>query len=537
MDTYDVVVVGAGVSGLYQLHELRRHGFSVLVVEAGDDLGGTWYWNRYPGCRFDSESYTYGFSFSEEILEEWEWSEHFAAQPETLRYLNFVAEKLDLRRDIRFGTRVKSAVFDESANTWDVECSDGAGDPTVVRCGVLITAIGALSVPSMPAIDGTGTFEGPEHHTGRWPHEDLDFTGKRVGVIGTGASGVQVIQEAAKTAASLTVFQRSPNWCAPLHNSPIDHETQHEIKETYAEIFARCRTTFGQFIHDSDKRNAMDLSAAERDEFYEKLYSEPGFGIWMGNFRDVLVDEAANDTLTEFVAGKIRSRVEDPALAERLIPMTHGFGTRRVPLETKYYEVYNQDNVDLVDLRDTPIEAVEPTGIRTTEGHHDLDVVIYATGFEAVTGGFERIDFSGIGGATLGDAWAEGPRTYLGLQIPSFPNLFTLVGPHNSATFCNIPRCIEQNVEWVRDILLHGREKGATRIEATDAAADEWTEHVVEAAGRMLFSKTDSWFTGVNSNRADRSGRRVLLYAGGAPRHRERCDEVAANDYEGFNIS
>jgi cation diffusion facilitator CzcD-associated flavoprotein CzcO len=540
---FDAIVVGAGVSGLYQLHRLRNLGLSVHVFEAGGDLGGTWYWNRYPGCRFDSESYSYGYSFSEEILEEWSWSEHFAPQPETLRYLNFVAAKLDLRRDIRFDSRVRSATFDSGANQWEVELTDGHR----ARSWLLITGIGALSVPVMPAIEGIDSFGGPAHHTGLWPHEPIDFAGKRVAVIGTGATGVQVIQEVAKTAGTLTVFQRSPNWCAPLHNSPIDPATQRRIKATYPEIFDRCRQTFGQFIHDSDRRNALEVTPAEREELYEKLYAEPGFGIWMANFRDVLIDEEANRTISDFVAAKIRSRVDDPAVAAKLIPTDHGFGTRRVPLETGYYEVYNQPNVTLVDLRETPIERITPSGILTADqaaehtadqaAEHTLDLIIYATGFDAVTGAFDRIEFRGIGGRTLAEAWAGGPRTYLGLQTPGFPNLFTLVGPHNSATFCNIPRCIEQNVDWVTDLVEHARRRGISRIEATEEAAAEWTAHVHQAADRMLFSRVSSWFTGVNSNQEGRQERRVLLYAGGAPKHRERCDEVAANAYEGFVLT
>ncbi len=528
---YDALIIGAGVSGLYQLHELRGLGLQAHIFEAGGGVGGTWYWNRYPGCRFDSESYTYGYSFSEEILQEWSWSEHFSPQPETLRYLEFVADKLDLPRDITFDARVAAARYDDVTNQWEVELVDGRR----ARTWLLITAIGALSTPVLPRIDGIDSFDGPAHHTGRWPHEPVDFTGKRVAVIGTGATGVQVIQEVAKTADTLTVFQRTPNWCAPLHNSPIDDETQARIKAGYAEIFEQCRKTFGQFIHDSDRRNALEVSEQERLALYEKLYAEPGFGIWMANFRDVLVDEGANRTISDFVAQKIRERVQDPAVADKLIPTDHGFGTRRVPLETRYFEVYNQPNVRLVDLRETPIERITPTGIRTSTEDLPFDLLIFATGFDAVTGAFDRIRFEGRDGATLADTWRSGPWTNLSLQVPGYPNLFTLVGPHNSATFCNIPRCIEQNVQWVTELVAHARANGITRIEATAEAADRWTEHVGQAADRMLFSKINSWFTGVNRN-AGHDTRRVLLYAGGAPTHRKHCDEAAANGYEGFDL-
>ncbi|MBV1904690.1 MAG: NAD(P)/FAD-dependent oxidoreductase [Pseudomonadales bacterium] len=526
---YDAVIIGAGVSGLYQLYCLRQLGLSVRVIEAADDVGGTWYWNRYPGARFDSESYSYGYSFSDELLSEWNWSEHFSSQPETLRYLNFVADKFELRRDIQFGSRVTAATFNENDNNWVLEIEGGSK----VCAQFLITALGPLSIPTMPNIEGIDSFQGESYQTARWPHESVDFTGKRVAVIGTGATGVQVIQEVAKTAAQLTVFQRTPNWCAPLHNGPIDDETQAEIKASYPEIFEKCRNSHGGFIHTADKRNALEVSAEEREAFYEKLYGERGFGIWMGNFRDVLIDQDANDTLSEFVAKKIRQRVKNPELAKMLIPTNHGFGTRRVPLETKYYEVYNQENVQLVDIRATPIEKVTEKGISTSAADFDLDMIIYATGFDAITGGFDHIDISGTTGQRLKDKWKDGPRTYLGLQIEGFPNLFTLVGPHNASTFCNIPRCSEQNVEWVSGLIGHMREHGLKRVEATKAAENEWTEHVYESAERMLFTKVSSWFMGINSNLPGKQKPTFLLYAGGAPNYREKCDEIASHEYEG----
>ena len=350
---YDVVVIGVGLSGMYQLHRLRGLGLSARVFEAGDGVGGTWYWNRYPGARFDSESWTYGYSFSDELLREWEWSEHFAAQPETLRYCNFVADKLDLRRDIEFNHRIKAVAYDEPANQWEIESEDGRR----ARARFLVTAIGPLSAPTMPTIPGVESFRGESYHTGTWPHRPVSFAGKRVAVIGTGATGVQAITEIAKTVGHLTVFQRTPNWCAPLHNSAIDAATQARIKATYGEIFAVCRDSFGCFIHQADPRNALDVSPEVREAFYEKRYGEPGFGIWMGNFRDVLIDKDANATITEFMRRKIRERVRDPEVAEKLIPTNHGFGTRRVPLESGYYEVFNQANVRLVDLRETPDRA------------------------------------------------------------------------------------------------------------------------------------------------------------------------------------
>ena len=350
----DAIVIGAGMSGLYQLIRLRELGMTALVLEAGTGVGGTWYWNRYPGCRFDSESYSYGYSFDKDLLAEWDWSEHFAPQPETERYLNRVADKYDLRRDIRFRSRVLSARWDESSRSWSVELEDG----TRFCSRFLITAIGALSSPTMPAFPGMDDFQGQSFHTGLWPKEPVDFAGKRVAVIGTGASGVQTIQEVAKTAAQLTVFQRTPNWCAPLHNAKIAPEEMAEIRTRYDEIFARCQETFACFLHTADPRNTFDVTAEEREAFLEKLYSERGFGIWVGNFKDLLTNREANAVVSEFIANKIRARVHDQRVAEMLIPKNHGFGTRRVPLETRYYEVYNQPNVLLVDSRATPIERI-----------------------------------------------------------------------------------------------------------------------------------------------------------------------------------
>jgi len=529
---YDVIVIGAGISGMYQLHRLRGLGLCVRVFEAGDGVGGTWYWNRYPGARFDSESWTYGYSFSDEILREWEWSEHFAAQPETLRYCNFVADKLDLCRDIEFGCRIRAAVYDETAGEWEIESEDGRR----ARARFLITAIGPLSAPTMPTIPGVESFRGEAYHTGRWPHEPVSFERKRVAVIGTGATAVQAITEIAKTVGHLTVFQRTPNWCAPLHNSTIDAATQARIKATYPEIFARCRESFGCFIHDADPRKALEVSPQEREAFFAKLYREPGFGIWMGNFRDVLINEEANATITEFMRGKIRERVKDPIVAEKLIPTNHGFGTRRVPLESGYYEVYNQPNVRLVDLRETPIERITPAAVKTTDAEYEADMLIYATGFDAITGAFDRIDIRGRGGRRLREKWAQGPRTYLGLQIEGFPNLFTLVGPHNAATFCNIPRCIEQNVDWVTALIAYMRDRGHTRVEPTPEAERDWLEHVHDTGRRMLFTQVDSWMMGINSNVAGKDRRTFIVYAGGAPKYREKCDAVAAGGYVGFTF-
>ncbi|MBL6454621.1 NAD(P)/FAD-dependent oxidoreductase [Belnapia sp. T6] len=523
---YDAIVVGAGMSGMYQLIRLRQLGLRGRVFEAGTDVGGTWYWNRYPGARFDSESYSYGFSFDPELLQEWSWSEHFAPQPETLRYLNHVAEKYDLRRDIQFNSRVASAHYADDWRGWTVTLEDGSR----YRARYLITAIGVLSAPTLPRIAGIESFRGQSWHTARWPKEKVDFTGQRVAVIGTGATGVQTIQEVAKTAAHLTIFQRTPNWCAPLHNRPITEDEQQRIKASYPEIFRRCQETFSCFLHTPDPRGTFEVTPEEREAFYEELYASPGFGIWVGNFRDMLTDPAANREISDFVARKIRQRVKDPRLAEMLIPKNHGFGTRRLPLETRYYEVYNQDNVTLVDSRATPIERITPTGIKTSEAEFEFDIIIYATGFDALTGAFDRIDIRGTDGQRLKETWSGGAQTFMGMLVEGFPNMLMLLGPHTALG--NIPRSIEYNVEWVSDLLRHMQEHGLTRVEARPEAVQAWTDHVKSCAAGLLTFEVDSWMTGVNRNVEGKQTRTIARYAGSAPAYRAWCDAVAAKGYQ-----
>lgn len=531
--SFDVIVIGAGIAGLYQLYRLRELGLKVRVFETGSGLGGTWYWNRYPGARFDSESYTYGYSFSDELLQDWNWSEHFAAQPETLSYLNHVADRFDLRRDIQFDARVASAAFDDDTRHWTVTLEGGAQ----VSTRFLVTAMGPLSAQTMPRIPGIEDFRGQSFHTSRWPSEPVEFAGKRVAVIGTGATGVQVIQTIASQVGQLTVFQRTPNWCTPLHNRPVSDEEQRTIKAGYPAMFERLRQTPGCYIHDTDPRGTFEVTEEEREAFWEKLYAEPGFSIWMANFRDVLTDPKANALFSEFVARKIRQRVKDPAVAERLIPKGHGFGTRRVPQETRYYEAYNLPHVRLVDMQRTPIERITERGIKTSDAAYDFDMIVYATGFDAVLGAFERIEFRGPDGTRLKEHWADGPKTFLGLMSAGFPNLMTIVGPHNASTRCNIPRCIEQNVDWVTDLMCTARDRGLTRIEARPDAEADWTQHVEGLAEGMLYAQVDSWLTGINSNVDGRDVRRILQYQGGAPAYRARCDEVAAGGYAGMELS
>ena len=522
---FDAVVIGAGVSGLYQLYRLRQLGLKVRVFETGTGVGGTWYWNRYPGARFDSESYTYGYSFSPELLQEWSWEERFASQPETERYLNYVADKFDLRRDIQFKSRVTAAQYREETRSWDVVLEDGR------RYGTrfLITAIGVLSAPTMPRIPGVETFTGQSCHTHYWPKEPVNFAGKRVAVIGTGATAVQTIQEVAKTVGHLTVFQRTPNWCAPLHNGKIGTDEMRQIRASYPEILARCAETPGCFIHAPDPRATQEVTPEEREAFWEKLYGEPGFGIWQGNFRDILTDREANALISDFIARKIRERVKDPAVAEKLIPKNHGFGTRRVPLETRYYEVYNQPNVKLVDINETPIERITPTGIKTSDAEYEFDIIIYATGFDAITGSFDRIDIRGIDGCRLKDKWNAGPQTYLGILVEGFPNMLMVMGPH--AGLGNFPRAAEYSVEWVTGLVRFAHERGLTRIEATSAGVAEWTDHVMALGDGLLMNEIDSWMTGVNRNVEGKQTRKIMRYSGGHPAFRQHCDAVSADGY------
>ncbi|WFU30754.1 NAD(P)/FAD-dependent oxidoreductase [Bradyrhizobium brasilense] len=528
---YDVIIIGAGLSGMYQLYRLRELGLSARVFEAGTGVGGTWYWNRYPGARFDSESYSYGYSFSKELLEEWEWSEHFAGQPETLRYCNHVADKFDLRRDIQFESRVTSAIYQDDTRSWRITLESGAQH----SCRFLITAIGPLSTPTLPRIEGRDDFGGQSFHTARWPKEKVDFTGKRVAVIGTGATGIQTIQTIAGEVGHLTVFQRTANWAAPLHNGKIDAETQARIKAGYPEIFARCKETFACFVHTPDPRGAFEVSAAEREAFYEKLYAERGFGIWQGNFKDILIDRKANATISDFVARKIRQRVTNQAVAEMLIPKNHGFGTRRLPLETFYYEVYNRDNVELVDIKETPIERITPEGIRTTDKDYAFDIIIYATGFDAITGSFDKIDFRGAHGARLKEKWTHGPETYLGLMVDGFPNMMMLMGPHTALG--NIPRSIEYSVDWVTGLIRFAQERDLTFLDATPEGTADWTEHVKALGVGLLSNEVDSWMTGINRNVEGKQTRIVARYSGSAPAYRARCDEVAAKGYAELRLA
>jgi cation diffusion facilitator CzcD-associated flavoprotein CzcO len=523
VEQFDAIVIGAGVSGLYELYRLRQLGLSMRCLEDGGDVGGTWYWNRYPGCRFDSESETYGYSFSKELLQEWDWKEHFSGQPENERYLNYVADKFDLRRDIQFNSRVISAIYDERANRWEIQLESGQR----MRAQFLVAAVGILSARYIPPFEGIDTFKGESYHTSRWPKEKVDFTGKRVAVIGTGATAVQLIPIIAKEVHHLTVFQRTPNYCAPLRNSMVTEETQRRFKATYPEIHKRCHETSAAFTHDYDPRSLFDVSPEERLARFEELWAQPGFAKWLANFQDIMTNREANEIFAEFVRNKIRARVKDPVVAEKLVPKDHPFGAKRIPLETDYYEAYNRDNVLLVDLHETPIERITPKGIKTSDREYEFDVIIYATGFDAITGPLTQIDIRGQGGQSLKKKWANGPRTYLGIQISGFPNLFIAT----STAFCNYTVCAEMVVEWISDCIRFIREKGYSRIAPTPESEEAWANHVNEAGDRTILKDAKSWFLGAN---IPGKARFHLLYANPAPTYRAECAAAAASGYKDF---
>lgn len=530
----DVVVIGAGVSGIYQIKKLIDLGFDAEVLEAEDDLGGTWYRNRYPGCRFDSESYTYGYSFSKELLDEWHWHELFSGQPENLRYLNFVADKFDLRGHMRFGTRVEEMTWDEGRRIWHLRLADGGS----YTARFVITSLGPLSAPTMPSFDGMDLFEGESFHTFNWPKEPLDLSDKRVGIIGTGATGIQVIADIADKVGELTVFQRRPNWSKPLNNGPISEAQMNDIRDRYDEIFADCAASPGGFEH-LPKWGFWDASAEERRALWDDLYDQPGFAILAANFGEIFIDEAANEEISAYMADRIRERVDDPAVAEKLIPKDHGFGTQRLPLETNYFEAYNRDNVHLVALLDTPIEKVTATGIQTTGQHHDLDVIVYATGFDAITGAYDRVAIRGVDGVTLGERWAEGPHTFLGVLTHGFPNMMMVAGPQSVSGSTNFPRAIQTGVDWITDLLDYARRGGWDRIEAQPEAEQEWLEEVVRMHDRLLLRNSRGWFTGYNSNVKGRSDGKVRYqaYFGGSPRYTTKIAALAEDGYPGIKLA
>ncbi|MBN9537209.1 MAG: cyclohexanone monooxygenase [Alphaproteobacteria bacterium 65-37] len=532
---YEVIIIGGGVAGIYQIKRLADLGVRAMLLEAAPDLGGTWYWNRYPGARFDSESYTYGYSFSKELLNEWHWKERFSGQPENLRYLNHVAEKFDLRKYMQFNAKVEAAHYDEAHHLWRLKIADGRE----LTCRFVIMALGLLSIPTLPRFEGMDSFKGRSFHTFYWPHEPVELAGKNVAVIGTGATGIQMIAEIADKVGELTVFQRRPNWSAPLNNGPISEAEMADIRARYDEIFATCARTPGGFEHEPDRRGFYEVSREQRRKLWDRLYDQPGFAIWLRNFREIFTNEEANAEFSEYIADRIRRRVKDPVVAEKLIPRDHGFGVQRVPMETHYFEAYNRPNVHLVDISETPIVRVTETGLRTTERDYDFDIVVYATGFDAITGAFDHIDIRGVDGETLRDKWKDGPSTFLGMLIHGFPNLLMPAGPQSGSASTNYPRGIETGVNWCTDLLEHMWEHGYIRAEATREAEESWTAHVTQMYATMLMRKAKSWFTGYNSNvPGHEHGRiRYFVYNGGSPKYVARITEVAQKGYEGIVLT
>jgi cyclohexanone monooxygenase len=525
----DAVIVGAGFAGLYALYALRRLGFSARVFEAGDDVGGTWYWNRYPGARCDVESLDYSYSFSPELEREWLWSERYAAQPEILAYAQHVADRFDLRRDIRFNTHVEAAHFDEVSKCWHVRTSGGE----VVAARFCIMATGCLSAGRLPDIPGLAEFKGNVYRTSQWPKEGVDFTGQRVAVIGTGSSGIQAIPLIAKQAAQLTVFQRTPNFSIPARNRPLDPAERQSVMDDYPRLRDRQRTSFTSLGADPPPVSALAVDDATREREYRAQWELGGIG-YLFAYNDLIVDRAANETAAEFIRARIGELVRDPQTAARLQPRSFPIGTKRLCLDSGYYDSFNRSNVRLVDLRETPIERVTPTGLRTTDESLEFDSLVFATGFDAVTGALLRIDIRGRGGQRLADKWVEGPKMYLGLMASGFPNLFAITGPGSPSVLSNMIVSIEQHVEFIAELLVDMRARGANLVDAQPEAEQAWVEHVAEVAGTTLYPLANSWYMGANIPGKTRV---FLPYVGGVGPYRQKCKEIAAAGYTGFTLS
>ena len=531
-ETVDVLVVGAGLAGLYILNCLRERGLTARAFEAGSGVGGTWYWNRYPGARCDVESLQYSYNFSSELREGWDWSERFSAQPEILRYINYVADRLDLRRDVKFETRVVSAVFDDAANLWTLQTDQG----DVASAPYCIMATGSLSTPHQPDFPGLEDYGGEWYHSGMWPYEEVDFTGKRVGVIGTGSTGIQIIPTIAPQVAHLTVFQRTPNYSTPARNRPLDPEEQRAFKARHAEWHIEAMHTFaGLTGFPPPTKSAREDTPDERRRLFEERWVEGGQPQSMlSTYDDINVNQEANDAVTDFVRDKIREIVEDPDVAEVLTPIDMPIGSKRPPIDTDYFETFNRNNVTLVDVRRAPIERITATGLRTTDADYELDAIIFATGFDAMTGAMLAIDIQRRDGAALNDIWSNGPDSYLGLMVAGLPNLFMINGPGSPSVKVSMIIAIEQHTDWIMDFLEHLESQGLDRIEANNQAQEDWVEHTREVAEASLMPKADSWYVGANIP----GKKRVYMpYFGGFERYWKFCDEIAADGYRGFTLS
>jgi len=525
----DAIIVGAGFAGLYQLYRLRELGLRTRVIEGADDVGGTWYWNRYPGARCDVQSLSYSYSFSPELEQEWEWTEKYATQPEILRYLNHVADRFDLRRDITFSTRVTAAHYDEHAARWTV--TTDAADK--IDAQFLIMATGCLSASKLPEVPGLERYRGRTHETARWGQQEVRFDGLRVGVIGTGSSGIQAIPIIAEQAAELTVFQRTPNFSMPAGNRALTGEEVARTKANYRAFRAAQRNSRAGIPAEPATESALATTQEERNAKYEAGWQKGDLVSLGGSYIDILLDPAANETAAEFIRAKIRAVVTDPEVAETLSPRTFPFGTKRPCLDTGYYETFNRPNVHLVDLRKTPLVEFTQTGIRTSAEHYELDAIVFATGFDAMTGALGAIDIKGRNGVALSSRWSAGPRNYLGVAMAGFPNLFTITGPLSPSVLSNMVVSIEQHVDWITDCIAHLRRTGYHAVEATTEAEDAWVKHVAEVGAFTLFPQADSWYMGAN---VPGKPRVFMPYVGGVPEFRQKCDEVAANGYEGFTL-
>ena len=528
--TFDAIVVGAGVGGLYAIHRLRKLGLKVRAFEAGGGVGGTWYWNRYPGCRCDVESLEYSYSFSDELQQEWHWPERYGTQPEILRYIDHVADRFDLRRDIEFNTRVKQAVFDSDTNTWTVTTDKG----TAVTARFCVMATGNLSTPRTPNYPGLQSFKGKWYHTGLWPHEGVDFTGLRVGVIGTGSSGVQSIPIIAKQAKHLYVFQRTANFSLPARNAPMNRDKESAHKAHYPERRrAAFDTPFGIAGYPAPVKSALDATEEERLCAYEAKWAEGGSISFLYSYTDLLINKESNETASEFVRRKIRATLKDPKTAELLCPNDHPIGTKRLILDTDYYETYNRDNVTLVDIRSRPIEEITSTGLRTADTDYALDAIVFATGFDAMTGAMKEIDIHTDAGVSIREKWEHGPRTYLGIMIAGFPNLFMITGPQSPGVKSQMILACEQHVDWIADCIQYLRDHTFSRIEAKEDAEDAWVRHNNEVADRTLYPLANSWYVGANIPGKPRV---FMPYVGGVAAYKKKCDEIAASGYEGFRM-
>jgi len=526
----DAVIVGAGFSGLYLLHRMREAGFSTRIFETGDNVGGTWYWNRYPGARCDVESIYYNYTFSNELLKEWTWSSKYAEQPEILSYINYVADKFDLRRDIQFKTRVDSAHFDEKKNRWEVHLNNGQ----TVSARYFITAVGCLSASNVPKFKGLESFKGEWYHTGRWPHEKVEFKGKRVGVIGTGSSGIQSIPVIAKEAEHLTVFQRTPQYSTPARNEPNDPEYIKQVRDNYREIRTQMRSSLTGIPAEPRNRSAFDDTPEERRRTYEAAWEKGGLLTISYSYNDLSLTPEANETVAEFIRSKIREVVKDREVAEKLLPNFY-YGTKRPIIDTDYFETYNRENVTLVDVKKAQIEEITPIGVRTADAEYELDMIVFATGFDAITGPLFKIDIRGRDGVSLKEKWAGGAetRTYLGIGTASFPNMFMLTGPESPSVLSNMMVSIEQHVEWVSDCINYMRDNNKEVIEVNMEAENAWTKHCREVAEPTLYVKTESWYMGAN---IEGKARGFQIYLGGVGPYRQICDEVAEKGYEGFTL-